>query len=278
MSVTSDGSQAVVTVKTKHRAMWALGNYPLVASTVIPDLGATLVEAAGIEAGDHVLDVAAGPGNAALPAARRGAEVIACDLSPELLEAGRRQADREGLSLEWLEADAETLPFDDGEFDKVISCVGVMFAPDHRASAGELARVCRPGGTIALISWTSEGFVGQMLAATKPYVAPPPPGALPAPLWGDPDHVTRLLGEHVSGLATERRAVTVDAFASPEAFRDFFKANYGPTVAAYRGIEADPQRTQALDDDLADLARRHDRGSGPTVMDWEYLLVTARRR
>ncbi len=277
MSVASENAQAGVTLKDKHRVMWGLGDYPMVASRVIPDLGALLVEAAGITPGDRVLDIAAGPGNAAIPAALSGADVVACDLTPELLAFGRLHAEQLGVDLEWREADAEALPFSDGEFDTVISCVGVMFAPDHQASADELLRVCRPGGTIGLINWTPEGFVGQMLATTKPYLAPPPAGALPPPLWGDTHHVSRLLGERVAGLVAERRTVTVDCFPSPEAFRDFFNSNYGPTVAAYRGIEDHPRKVAAFDADLVELARRHDRGTNGTVMDWQYLLVTARR-
>jgi SAM-dependent methyltransferase len=245
---------------------------------VIPDLGAVLVAAAGITAGDRVLDVAAGAGNAAIPAALIGADVVACDLTPELLTAGRLHAEQRGADLEWREADAEALPFSDGEFDKVISCVGVMFALHHQASADELVRVCRPGETIGLINWTPEGFIGQMLASTRPYLAPPPAGTLPPPLWGDADHVSRLLGERVTDLVAEQRTVTVDCFPSPETFRDFFKSNYGPTVAAYQGIADDPVKVAALDADLVELARRHDRGTNGTVMDWQYLLVTARRR
>jgi ubiquinone/menaquinone biosynthesis C-methylase UbiE len=278
MNVAAENAQAEVTLKDKHRGMWALGDYATVASTVIPDLGAVLVAAAGITAGDRVLDVAAGSGNAAIPAALSGADVVACDLTPELLASGRLHAEQRGAHLEWRVADAEALPFSDGEFDKVISCVGVMFAPHHQAAADELVRVCRPGGTVGLINWTPEGFVGQMLAATKPYLAPSPAGTLPPPLWGDTDHVSRLLGERVTDLVAARRTVTVDCFPSPEAFRDFFKSNYGPTVAAYRGIEDDPRKLSALDADLVELARRHDRGTEGTVMDWQYLLVTAPRR
>lgn len=265
-------------LKARHRAMWALGDYPIVARDVIPGLGAVLVDACRVKAGDSVLDVAAGPGNAAIPAALAGAKVVACDLTPELLEAGRQVAAQRSAVLEWRQADAEALPFADGEFDAVLSCVGVMFAPDHRACADEMVRVCRPGGTIGLINWTSEGFVGQMFNTMKPYAPPPPPGAQPPPLWGREDHVQALLGHQVNDLAVSRQTVTVDCFASPATFRDYFKANYGPTVAAYRGIAEDPERVAALDRDLDELARRHDRGTGSTVMDWEYLLITARRR
>lgn len=258
--------------------MWALGDYPSVAAEIIPDLGAVLVEACGVRPGQRVLDVAAGSGNAAIPAAAAGATVAACDLTPEMFEAGRERAARMGVEVQWWEADAEALPFADGEFDTVLSCVGVMFAPDHEAAAGELSRVCRPGGTIGLLSWTPEGFVGQMLATTRPYAPPPPPGAQAPPLWGDEDHLLALLGDRVTDVAVRRGAVTVDRFADPEAFCQYFKTRYGPTAAVYAGIAGDADRVAALDSDLAALARAHDRGVGTTVMDWEYLLLTARRR
>lgn len=265
-------------LKERHRAMWSLGDYPTVATDLIPDLGAALVDACAVSAGARVLDVAAGCGNAAIPAAAKGASVVACDLTPELFDAGREHAARRGVNLEWREADAEALPFGDGEFDVVMSCVGVMFAPRHRTCAAELLRVCRPGGTIGLISWTPEGFIGQMLSAMKPYVPPPPPDAEPPPLWGSEDHLLGLIGGHVEHLMTRRQAVAVDRFSTPEEFRDYFKARYGPTVAAYRGLGHDLDRVAALDRDLSEVARRHDRGTGSTVMDWEYLLATARRR
>lgn len=278
MSTPTQARPAGNAVKARHRAMWALGDYPTVACDVIPDLGASLVAACGVGPGDRVLDVAAGSGNAAIPAALAGAEVVACDLTPELLDSGRRLAAEQAVTIEWREADAEALPFADDAFDTVISCVGVMFAPDHHACASELVRVCRPGGTIGLINWTPEGFVGQMLAAMKPYTPPPPPGAQPPPLWGREDHVRALFGGRVTSLSTRRESVRVDRFADPEEFRDYFKAHYGPTVAAYRGLAGDPGRAGGLDRDLAELARRHDRGNGSTVMEWEYLLVTARKR
>jgi SAM-dependent methyltransferase len=278
MTTPADTIDSDRAMKARHRAMWALGDYPTVASDVIPGLGAVLVDACRVKPGDSVLDIAAGSGNVAIPAALAGAKVVACDLTPELLEAGRQQAAQKSAVLEWRQADAEALPFADGEFDTVLSCVGVMFAPNHRACADELVRVCRPGGTIGLINWTPEGFVGQMLTTMKPYVPPPPPGAQPPPLWGREDHVRALLGHQVTGIRLSRRTVTVDCFVTPVAFRDYFKANYGPTVAAYRGIADHPERVAALDHDLAALAERHDHGTGSTVMHWEYLLITARRR
>lgn len=278
MTALDETADADLALKARHRAMWALGDYPTVAAEIIPGLGATLVEACGIKPGLRVLDVAAGSGNAAIPAARAGADVVASDLTPELLEAGRETASRLGLTLEWREADAEALPFADGEFDVVLSCVGVMFAPRHQLCADELLRVCRLGGTIGLISWTPEGFIGEMFATMKPFSPPPPPGAQPPPQWGSEDHLLRLLGDRVEAVTTCRQAVTVDRFTTPEQFRDYFKSCYGPTVAAYRAIGDDPNRTAALDRELAELARRHDRGDEATVMDWEFLMATARKR
>lgn len=265
-------------LKTKHRAMWALGDYPSVATEIIPELGHVLVEAAGVGPGSRVLDVAAGSGNAAIPAALAGAQVVASDLTPELLDVGRAAAARVGASVEWDEADAEALPYDDDAFDIVLSCVGAMFAPHHQATADELVRVTRRGGTVGLLSWTPDGFIGQMFATMKPFVPPPPAGVQPPPLWGDEQHVRSLLGDRVDEFQAQRRTLTVDHFDRPEDFRDYFKARYGPTIAAYRGLADDAERTAELDRRLVDLARRFDRGEGSTVMDWEYLLVTARTR
>jgi SAM-dependent methyltransferase len=278
---TSITTEAGGALKARHRAMWAFGDYPAVATDLVSSLGPILVGACQVRPGDRVLDVAAGTGNAAIPAAEAGASVVASDLTPELLETGRREAERRGTTLEWRQADAEDLPFADDEFDTVMSCLGVMFTPFHQASAGELVRVCRPGGTIGLLNWTPEGFIGQMFATMKPYAPPPPPGAQPPPLWGREDHVRELLGDQVTGVQARRQTVRVDRFSRPEDFRDYFKANYGPTIAAYRGIADDPRRTAALDAELADLARRHDLAAGSTgntVMEWEYLLLTAHKR
>lgn len=277
MSTTTD-STADQALKAKHRAMWALGDYPALADAIIPDLGAVLVDACGVATGDRVLDVAAGTGNAAIPAALAGGRVVATDLTPELLEAGRLRAAGRDAELDWQEADAEALPFDDAAFDVVTSCLGVMFAPHHQASADELVRVCRSGGRIGLLSWTPEGFIGQMFATMRPFVPAPPPGAQPPPLWGKEEHVVELLGDRVTDVQAVRRTVRVDRFETPEEFRDYFKASYGPTIAAYRGIADQPERVAQLDRELAELAARYDVGDGSLVMDWEYLLFTARRR
>lgn len=262
-------------LKVKHRAMWALGDYPAVATEVIPELGPILVSACEVGPGDRVLDVGAGSGNAAIPAALTGATVVASDLTPELFDAGRRDADAAGTTLTWQEADAEALPFDDASFDVAFSCVGIMFAPHHQPSADELVRVTRPGGRIGLLSWTPAGFIGRMFAIMKPYAPPPPPGAQPPPLWGDESHVRSLLGERVTDVQARTANLRVERFATGEEFRDFFKAAYGPTIAVYRAIAGEPDRVAALDRELAELGRSYDLGGG--AMDWEYLLLTARR-
>ena len=238
-------------VAAKHRTIWASGDYAKLAAELVSPLGPVLVQATAIAAGDRVLDVAAGTGNAAIPAAETGASVIASDLCPELLEQGSRLAAERGVELEWREANAHELPFGDDEFDVVMSCIGVMFAPFHRLAADELVRVCKPGGRIGLISWTPEGHIGQLWAAMKPYAPAPPPGAQPPPLWGQEEHVRALLGDRVTDVVTERRMLAVDHFADGAEFRDYFKNLYGPTIAVYRNIEGDPDRVAALDADIA---------------------------
>ena len=261
-------------LKAKHAAMWASGSYPTVVEDVVAPLGGILVDVVDVQPGQRVLDVAAGTGTSALPAARRGAEVIATDLTPELLDVGRAAAGAEGLQLTWETADAEALPYGDAAFDVVLSAIGVMFAPHHQQAADELVRVCRPGGTIAVLSWTPEGFIGQLFATMKPYAPPPPPGASPAPLWGRADHVRGLFADRVTDLVAHQRTLRVDRFATGAEFRDFFKANYGPTIAVYRFIAEDSAKVEALDADLAALGDRFVRDG---VMGWEYLLITARR-
>ena len=254
--------------------MWASGDYSRVADEIVGSLGGLLVEAAGVRAGDRVVDVAAGTGTSALPAARRGATVVATDLTPELLAIAGQRAEAEGLTIKTRTADAENMPCDDGEYDTVLSCIGVMFAPHHQAAADELVRICRPGGTIGVLSWTPEGFIGQMFATMKPYAPPPPPGASPAPLWGHADHVRALFGDRVTDLVARQQNLRVDRFATGAEFRDFFKINYGPTIAVYRFIAGEPEKVEELDAALAALGDRH---LTDGVMEWEYLLVTAER-
>ncbi|MGB0970682.1 MAG: class I SAM-dependent methyltransferase [Mycobacterium sp.] len=258
----------------KHRAMWASGDYSTIAADLVAPLGPVLVAASGIGAGDRVLDIAAGTGSVAIPAALTGAAVVATDLTPELLEQGKVIAAERGAALDWQEANAEALPFGDNVFDAALSSIGIMFAPHHQAAADELVRVCRPGGTIALISWTPEGFIGQMFATMKPYVAAPPPGVQPPPLWGSEDHLRSLFGERVEGLVMERNTLHVNLFPTGAAFRDYFKNNYGPTITAYRNIASEPDRVAMLDSRLAELGDRALDASA--TMEWEYLLATGR--
>jgi SAM-dependent methyltransferase len=276
MTTTTDVTDADTALKARHRAMWALGDYHAVATEIIPDLGPVLVEATHLGPGDDVLDVAAGSGNVAIPAAEAGARVIATDLTPELLDQGRADAEARGASLDWRVADAEHLPFEDATFDAVTSCVGVMFAPHHQQAADELVRVCRPGGRIGLISWTPTGFIGQMFAVMKPFVAPPPPGAQPPPLWGDIEHVRELFGDRMTDVRASQQLLNAGQLSDGVAFRDYFKRNYGPTIAAYRGLEDDPARTAELDQALLDLVERFRTPEGS--VSWEYLLVVATKR
>ena len=263
-------------LKAKHRALWASGDYPAVAAELIPALGIELVRASGVKQGDHVLDVAAGSGNAAIPAAEAGAVVTASDLTPELFDAGRAIAAHRGVGLEWAEADAEALPFADNSFDVVMSCVGVMFAPHHQAAADELVRVTRRGGTIALLSWTPEGFIGNLFKTMKPYAPPPPPGASPAPLWGSEDHVRELFADRVSDLTMWRQTVLLDHCTEPTQFREYWKSNYGPTIAAYKFNADAPDRIDALDRDFLEFLTSWNRGDEQrAVWEAEYLLVTA---
>ena len=274
MTTTTTNTDANQALKARHRAMWALGDYHAVATEIIADLGPTLVAASGIGAGHHVLDVAAGSGNVAIPAAATGAHVVATDLTPDLLERGATDAEQAGVGLTWEVADAERLPYDADAFDVVTSCVGVMFAPHHQEAADELVRVCRPGGTIGLVNWTPGGFIGQLFATMKPFAAPPPAGVQPPPLWGDVAHLRGLLGDRVTDLTAIQQLLRVDAFPEPSDFRDYFKANYGPTIAAYRAIADQPERVAELDQALVDLAERNRQPDGSLA--WEYLLVVAR--
>lgn len=266
--------EADCALKAKHKKVWGLGDYPAVAKAVIPDLGRILVKA-GIRAGQDVLDVAAGSGNATIPAAQQGARVVGQDLTPALLAAGKEEAELLGLDIDWSEGDAEALDFADDSFDVVISCLGLMFAPHHQTVADETLRVVRPGGTIGLLSWTPEGFIGQMLAAMRPYAPPPPPSAQPPPLWGTEAHVRELFGDRAHIGSCERGVVSVTRFATPEEFRDYFKTYYGPTVATYQSLNEDPSRIAGLDEALDVLARRFNLGNDRLAMEWEYLLITA---
>jgi SAM-dependent methyltransferase len=217
--------------------MWAAGDYAAMVETWLLPLGVRLVEACGIESGMRVLDVAAGSGNAAIPAAELGAKVTASDLTPELLDAGRSRAEAAGLDLDWVQADAEKLPFEDESFDVVMSSIGAMFAPFHQPVADELVRVCRPGGTLGLLNWTAQGWVGGLFRTMAPFAPPPPAGAQPPPLWGEPEHLHELIGDGVEWRTLERGVLEVTAFPRASDFADHFKQQYGPTVAARANSE-----------------------------------------
>jgi SAM-dependent methyltransferase len=219
-------------LKARHRAMWASGDYPSMVETFLLPLGPRLVKACDIGPGTRVLDVAAGTGNASIPAAQRGADVTASDLTPELLDAGRRRAQAAGVQLEWVQADAERLPFADASFEVVMSSIGAMFAPRHPDVADELVRSCRPSGRIGLLSWTPEGMIGALFRTMGPFAPPPPPGAQPPPLWGSDEHLRALFGDRVQWRTLDRDVLEVTAFERPRDYGEHFKARYGPTIAA----------------------------------------------
>ena len=264
-------------LRTKHATMWASGDYPGMVETFLLPLGPRLVEAAGIGPGMKVLDVAAGTGNASLPAAATGAEVVASDLTPELLDAGRARAEAAGLELEWQEADAEDLPFADESFDVVMSSIGAMFAPNHQAVADELVRVCRRGGTIAMINWTPEGMIGAFFRTMKPFAPPPPPGAQPAPTWGSEDHVRELFGDRVEFTTLERANLEITAFERAQDWGEHFKDKYGPTIAAQKNA-ANNGQTEELNQAIADFCDEWNLGDGDGArFEQEYLVVVGRR-
>jgi SAM-dependent methyltransferase len=264
-------------LKARHRAMWASGDYPSMVETFLLPLGPRLVEACGVGPGMSVLDVAAGTGNASIPAAELGARVTASDLTPELLEAGRRQAESQGVELEWVPADAESLPFEDGAFDVVMSSIGAMFAPHHQDVADELVRVCRPGGTIGMLNWTPEGMIGALFRTMGPFAPPPPPGAQPAPLWGSEDHVRELFGDRVEWRTLERDMLDITAFEHPRDYGEHFKARYGPTIAA-RANAAKTGREAELDEALDRFCDEWNRGSTDDArFEKEYLIAVGQR-
>ena len=216
--------------KQAQRAMWASGDYATL-SRYISQVGERVVARADVEPGMRVVDVACGAGNAALPAARAGARVTGLDLVPELLDAGRRNAAADGLEIEWVQGDAEEMPFADGAFDRVLSTFGHMFAPRHRQAAGEMRRVCRKGGVIATCTWTPEGVTGAVFRAAASYMPAPPDFASPPILWGTEDHVREMFADVATAFEFERHSATIE-WDSIEGFADFFMDRFGPLVTA----------------------------------------------
>jgi SAM-dependent methyltransferase len=266
-------------LKVRHRAMWASGNYPVMVDTFLLPLGPRLAEACGIREGSRVLDVAAGTGNASIPAAQAGAKVTASDLTPELLEAGRSRPEAAGLDIDWVTADAEDLPFEDESFDVVMSSIGVMFAPHHQAAADELVRVCRPDGTLGLISWTPEGMLGALFATMKQFAPPPPPGASAPPLWGSEEHLQNLTGGRVEFHTLARDVLEITAFERTRDYGEHFKSYYGPTIAARANAARDGRAAEfdAALDAFCDEWNRAPAGK-PARFEKEYLLAVGTRR
>jgi SAM-dependent methyltransferase len=273
MSVINAEVQAL---KDAHRKTWASGDYARIAE-LVTDVGERVVQRAGVEAGSDVLDVAAGTGNASIPAARAGAQVIATDLTPELFTAGRHRAGRAGVELEWIAADAEDLPFEDERFDYVLSSLGVQFAPRHEVVASELVRVCRPGGMIVLGNWAADGYIGRFWTVMGPYLPPPPAYASPPAAWGRPKHVEQLFADYSVELTFERYSLDFEA-DSAAAFIDTLADFYGPLLQARNKLTA-TGRWEALRDELIALSTElNQAGESGFRAPSEYLVTVARKR
>lgn len=256
-------------IKQRQQAVWASGDFAVIGTT-LQIVGETLAEALDICAGERVLDVAAGNGNATLAAARRFARVMSTDYVPQLLDKGAIRVRAEGGEVEFEVADAESLPFADGTFDAALSTFGVMFAPDHRSAASELVRVVRPGGRIGLANWTPEGFIGEVFKIVGRYV-PPPKGVASPALWGTEPHIVELFGRHAKKIRCERRIFNFRYRSSAhwlEVFRDY----YGPTRKAFLALDAAGQKQ--LERELTALLERLNiAGQRALVVPAEYLEV-----
>lgn len=263
--------------KAGVRRAWAMGDYATFSRELVWELGEVVVDAARVRPGMRVLDVAAGTGNAALRAAARGARVVASDLTPEHFEAGRANARAAGVELEWVEGDAEALPFADAEFDVVMSAVGAIFAPRHQRVADEMLRVCKPGGQIAMVNFTPESLAADFFGVFTPYMPPPREGDLPPLLWGSEAHVEQLFGGRVDPLDLTRHNY-VERADNPGAYCGFCKRTFGPVVAIF--AELDPERAAALDAEFLRFARSANRAPAGAAAeyDYEYLLVRGAKR
>jgi ubiquinone/menaquinone biosynthesis C-methylase UbiE len=261
-------------IKQRQQATWASGDYAVIGVT-LQIIGEALVEAVDVRADERVLDVAAGNGNATLAAARRFAEVTSTDYVPALLDKARIRAAAESLAVTFRVADAEDLPFRDGEFDVVLSTLGAMFTPDHRRTAGEMLRVTRPGGRIGLVNWTPDGFIGQLFKTIGAYT--PPPAGLQSPaLWGTESHVEQLFGHRAEHIKTVRKHFKFRYRSTAhwlQVFRDF----YGPTQKAFAALG--PAHQDALARDIIGLLERFNvAGASSLVVPSEYLetVITLR--
>ncbi len=260
-------------IKSRQQQTWASGDYAVVGSTLVI-LGELLCEAVDLRAGQKVLDVATGSGNAALSAARRFCEVTGVDYVPALLERGRELATAERLEVTFVEGDAEDIPFPDASFDVVLSILGSMFAPDQEKAARELLRVCRPGGKIGMVNWTPDGFIGQMFRVTSRY-APPPPGLKPPVLWGTEERLRELFGEGVTSVRAERRGF-VFRYRSFDHWLEVFRGYYGPMLKAFQSLDSSQQEAYAAD--LRSLVAQFNRSGDETmVVPSEYLEIVAIR-
>jgi SAM-dependent methyltransferase len=257
-------------IKARQRATWSSGDYAMIGAT-LQITGESLCEAVDLNAGERVLDVAAGNGNATLAAARRGCDVVACDYVPALLQRLLARAESDGLTVETREGDAEALPFDDATFDVVLSTFGVMFTPDQERSASELLRVCRPGGRIGLANWTPDGFIGQVLKTVGRYV--PPPTAHSPLEWGTKSRLDELFGPGVQSLEIQRQNFMF-RYRSPQDWVDTFRTYYGPVHKAFGAL--DEAGKQSLERDLVALVERFNTGTSDSVrVPGEYLEVVA---
>jgi ubiquinone/menaquinone biosynthesis C-methylase UbiE len=260
-------------VKARQRLAWSSGDYAVVGTT-LQIVGEDLCEALDLRGGQSVLDVAAGNGNASLAAARRWCEVTATDYVPALLDRARERATADHLDMEFREADAESLPFDDESFDVVMSTFGVMFTPDQERAAAELVRVCRRGGRIGLANWTPEGFIGQLFK-TLGKAVPPPAGVRSPALWGTRARIDELFGRHAAEIRTVQRHF-VFRYRSPEHWLDVFKSYYGPLLKAFAALDAAAQA--ALEGEIRQLIARFNRAAdGTMVVPSEYLEVVITR-
>jgi ubiquinone/menaquinone biosynthesis C-methylase UbiE len=255
-------------IKQRQQETWATGDFSVVAARVLYP-AEMLLETADPHAGARSLDVATGSGNAAIAAARRGCIATGIDYVPALLERGRLRAAAEHLEVSFIEADAERLPFPDASFDLVTSIYGVMFAPSHRTAANELLRVTRPGGKIALASWTPGGSIGEMFRMTSRYL-PPPAGLTPPTKWGDEQYLRELFGEQVTSVTSEVRQA-IFRYPTVETYVEFFRTWFGPTIKTFEALPA--ERHPALIADMSGLARKYNRNAegGPIAVVGEYL-------